>query len=270
MPYSSYQWAVDFLHSLGNPDPSAGTIAWVQGWERAETRGPGGALFNPLNTTKAMPGSTNFNTFGSQGQYHVQNFTSYSQGIVANTSVIENGRYPSLLSALRNNDVTALDTSSAVRSQVGTWGTNYNNILSNIGNNQSFNDSPGSGSTTPVAPGGSGTPTTSTNTTTLFLPNPDQSCPDFGVNPTDWGPALACRLQNLVTEIILFAFGAILIYFGIRLILNDESSIGDSIAGAITKGGSGIAPGESSGGGSQGSSKQGKAQQAIKIAEMAG
>ena len=95
MALNQYQWAVDFLKTIGNINPTDDTIAFVVAWEKAEGTS---ATFNPLATTQYMPGSTNFNSVG------VKNYASYADGLTANAFVLRNGLYPSLLHALMTND----------------------------------------------------------------------------------------------------------------------------------------------------------------------
>jgi hypothetical protein len=121
--YTRAQWAADLLKAIGDSTPSHDTIYWVVGWTDFETRSAsGGAAYNLLNTTQLMPGSWDFNRAG------VQNFTSYSQGIQANAICLENGYYPTLLAALRANDLTTLGSPPAsIQSELSTWGTGWMN-----------------------------------------------------------------------------------------------------------------------------------------------
>lgn len=103
-------WATDFLRALGNTNPDARTVNFVASWTLGEnTR----AKYNPLATTQPMAGGTNFNSVG------VKNYITHEEGIQASVKTLTNGRYPSILEGLRNNDperaVNALE--------LGTWGT---------------------------------------------------------------------------------------------------------------------------------------------------
>lgn len=155
--YTSEQFATDFLHQIGNSSPSPLLVDWVELWIKRETRGPGGAAFNPLNTTQKEPGSTFFNHLS--GGLGVQNFTSYQQGVDANAQVLENGRYTSLLAALRANDLAALGIDSgsiapSVAANLRTWGTgDFSNSLGNLFNaDQTFIVSPFSGGSGSIPP----------------------------------------------------------------------------------------------------------------------
>lgn len=119
MAFTRKQWALDFLHALGNPSPSEGTVNFVLGWTRAETGGGQGSRFNLLNTTQWAPGATNYNDVG------VKNYVSYQQGINANVQTLRNGLYPSLLNALLTNNHAALGASGTpsqgVLNNLSTW-----------------------------------------------------------------------------------------------------------------------------------------------------
>ena len=117
MSYTRSQWVDAFLNAIGDANPSQAIINWVGAWTDFETSAGGGAAYNLLNTTQREPGSTNFNSVG------VQNFNSFSQGVSANAHVLENGLYPDILSALRANNISTLDTSSAVNRELSIWGT---------------------------------------------------------------------------------------------------------------------------------------------------
>lgn len=76
----------------------------------------GDALFNPLNTTKKMPGSTDFNSV------HVQNYTSIDQGFEAVISTLreKHHRYGPIRRRLRTNWFAA----STIRAWgASEWGT---------------------------------------------------------------------------------------------------------------------------------------------------
>lgn len=126
MSYTREQWCKDFLTAIGNTSPSTDTLNWIIGWTKIESAPPG-AMYNLLNTTQHMPGSTNFNSVG------VQNFVSYAQGIDANRIVLENGLYPALLAALRTDDTQSLGinathtVSSNIAANLNVWcgGCNY-------------------------------------------------------------------------------------------------------------------------------------------------
>ena len=104
------KWANDFLTRVGMPVTSENVRA-VVAWEKAEGTK---AQFNPLATTRSMPGATNFNKVG------VKNFASYADGIEANAAALMNGRYPNVLAALqRGNSAVAVAQAIAA----SPWGT---------------------------------------------------------------------------------------------------------------------------------------------------
>jgi hypothetical protein len=103
-------WANDFLTRLGMPVTSENVRA-VVAWEKAEGTK---AQFNPLATTRSMPGATNFNSVG------VKNFASYADGIEANAAALTNGRYGNILAALRQGN-SAVGVAQAIANS--PWGT---------------------------------------------------------------------------------------------------------------------------------------------------
>lgn len=210
MSYTRRQWAIDFLHALGNPAPNEATIDFVAGWTAMETSAGGGASYNLLNTEQQAAGSWNFNSAG------VQNYPTYSEGVETNAHVLENGLYGPLLQALATNDTTALGLngqppSSGVQRSLTNWvkgpgyaqidGSYVNGVVSLAHSSsvpgQTFPGSPGSVSTaSPPAGGGSSSSsggggfspqvrtdqgyTTSTTTTSSPPPNPIANFPILG------------------------------------------------------------------------------------------
>jgi hypothetical protein len=104
------KWASDFLTRLGMPVTSENVRA-VVAWEKAEGTK---AQFNPLATTRSMPGATNFNKVG------VKNFASYADGIEANARALTNGRYGNILAALQRGN-SAVSVAQAIAAS--PWGT---------------------------------------------------------------------------------------------------------------------------------------------------
>jgi hypothetical protein len=116
--YTREAWSRAVLFALGNNDPSDVIVSWLSTWSIFETAAGSGAKFNLLNTTEKEQGSTDFNTAG------VQNFVSFSQGVSANAVTLENGYYPNIVRALKNNDIGALTTiSAAIDGELAKWGT---------------------------------------------------------------------------------------------------------------------------------------------------
>jgi peptidoglycan hydrolase CwlO-like protein len=94
--HTSYgRWAVLFLQSLDAPVCRSNEIV-VVAWQLAEFTQ---AAWNPLATTRPMPGSTAFNSAG------VQNFPTLEVGLLANQLTLMNGwasyRYGAIVSSLR-------------------------------------------------------------------------------------------------------------------------------------------------------------------------
>ena len=111
---TSSDFAVALLNALGDPitSPNMGAIV---SWEKAE----GGnwnspAKYNPLNTTKRMPGSYSINGVG------VQAYTSWPQGLAATVQTLQGGAYAGILSALKAG-TSEQAVERAVASSV--WGT---------------------------------------------------------------------------------------------------------------------------------------------------
>lgn len=143
-------FAVALLHRLGIK-PNSNNVRALVGWQKAE----GGhwhndAKYNPLNTTQSAPGAGNT---GSQGNIKV--YRSWHQGVEATAKTLENGRYGSILHALRGG--SANDVASAIGST--PWGTNAASVMRTIGGTGkvSTNDTlSGGGSTnSSVLPSGS-------------------------------------------------------------------------------------------------------------------
>lgn len=123
-------WAEELLKSLGNSNPSANTIKFVQAWAIHES-GAGAVVtcdHNPLNTTQRGAGvdSVNCNSVG------VQSFTNpstgYTDGLHATDAVLHNGLYPSLLHALSTNDENGLgfnghSMAANIQSDLSVWAT---------------------------------------------------------------------------------------------------------------------------------------------------
>jgi hypothetical protein len=89
------QWAQLFLDVAGAPVCRANLVIMIA-WQAAEGTE---AAWNPLATTRPMPGSTDFNSVG------VQDFVSLRQGLAGTWETIENGwdvyRYGAIVGSLR-------------------------------------------------------------------------------------------------------------------------------------------------------------------------
>lgn len=101
------QFAAAVLKGVGARRTKRNLWALVS-WMQAEG---GSARFNPLNTTKRMPGSTDYNWVP------VQNYTTFAQGVEATVSTLLDGAkmqgdpydYGNILRSLRGTDVTLDD-----------------------------------------------------------------------------------------------------------------------------------------------------------------
>lgn len=119
-------WAHALLAGGGWPRTACNVNA-VAGWAGAE----GGhwsnkAKFNPLNTTKRMPGSYPINRVA--GTPGVQAYRSWADGITATLDTLRNGNYGRVIAALQagNNAqavVNAVTTPDPVTGK--KWGTGY-------------------------------------------------------------------------------------------------------------------------------------------------
>ena len=100
------EWAAGFLSTLGAPGGRENLIAMVA-WETAEGTE---ATWNPLATTKDMPGATTYNSHG------VKNYVSKGQGIEASilTLKLPNRGYEPVLASLRAG-ANAMKTAEAIR-----------------------------------------------------------------------------------------------------------------------------------------------------------
>lgn len=122
MSYTRKQWADAFLAAIGNTNPSPQIEDFVINWTAQEGAYPGGqGTYNLLNTTQPESGS-----YGGGTQGNIQYFPSFAEGIQANATVLKNGLYPDLLTALQSNDINALCSGSgSVQQEMATWGTGY-------------------------------------------------------------------------------------------------------------------------------------------------
>jgi hypothetical protein len=95
-PLTYEAWARSFLERLQAPDCSENRLV-VVAWEAQEGTA---AAFNPLATTRDMPGATAMNSVG------VRNYASLEQGLDASRDTLELGaaayRYGAILEALRS------------------------------------------------------------------------------------------------------------------------------------------------------------------------
>ncbi len=105
-------WAQELCKQLGNANPSANTVKFVQAWEIHESgSGPTiGCSNNPLNTCQETLGSKPCNPphcvqmYEDFANQYVGTGGGEKEGLVATALALNNGLYPSLLHALKTND----------------------------------------------------------------------------------------------------------------------------------------------------------------------
>jgi len=174
MSYTRATWALALAERVGShtnvgavhvPAPTPYVLAFIVAWTAQETAPGQGAAYNLLNTTQPMPGSTFFNCLRRDTDgictFGVQNFKNFADGIEANASTLENGLYPHLYPAIRDNDAIALGSisgrpSDGVIADLARWGThNWQGIIGNI-DNRALDKQTFSGSSSTVGGGGGG------------------------------------------------------------------------------------------------------------------
>ena len=99
--------------------PATGSnVCAVLAWETAEGGQfvPGASQYNPLNTTKSMPGDSVFNSVG------VRNYPDWSTGLEATWLTLESASYDPIRAALQRGS-DAIGVLSAVTSS--PWGTKF-------------------------------------------------------------------------------------------------------------------------------------------------
>lgn len=99
---SETAWITAFLTSIGAPSTQA-NINSISSWIAHESVYPGngqntGGLYNPLNTTLAESGASNYNSVG------VKNYVSEAQGLEATVATILGGDYSDIVAALRSGN----------------------------------------------------------------------------------------------------------------------------------------------------------------------
>lgn len=136
---------------------NANTLAALRTWARYEDNGSlsdkaGSAIArsNPLNTETPATGS--YNAVGK-----VQGYNSTSSGIAATIATLTNGRYQSILNALRAGTPLSGWATPSIISEIATWGTH------------DFADALSGGKTVTALPttGGSSTPAPTSSTPVL-------------------------------------------------------------------------------------------------------
>ena len=74
--------------------PTKGNMSFMYAWRQSEG---GKATFNPLNTTKNMPGSTIYNN------HNVKNYQSMEDGVRATCETLKLGYYSDIVNGLKND-----------------------------------------------------------------------------------------------------------------------------------------------------------------------
>jgi hypothetical protein len=121
--YTAASWAAALL-GYGGWRKSACNLGAFEAWERAEGGqwGPNphdDGTFNPLNTTRAEPGSAGRIYTGTPGVW-VQAYSSWQSGFQATIATLDSGRYGGILAALQagNNAQAVADAVAG-----SPWGT---------------------------------------------------------------------------------------------------------------------------------------------------
>ena len=114
------------LSQIGAP-VTANNLGVLNTWAHFEG---GNAAFNPLNTTKTAPGTTNYNSAG------VKNYASMEDGIHATAVTLRLSYYPYIRQALKENkSLSYWYGNSGIIENLKTWGTvNLANELKKAGN----------------------------------------------------------------------------------------------------------------------------------------
>lgn len=143
-------WADAVLKDLG-VTPSSTDITTLSGWAAGEGGGtaaqsPNVALYNPLNTTLAEPGSSNFAPGSS-----VQSYTTPGQGAAAAASTLSEPAYATIVGELAGNasPQTVWDTVDA-----SSWGTKDLGSMT-VASAQAYGSTPltGTATLTGISPG---------------------------------------------------------------------------------------------------------------------
>lgn len=114
--YYNATWGKAVVRELGiNFTPQVDLF--LRAWAQSESGPPlsqGGAVWNPFNTTLALPGSTNFNSVG------VKNYVTWQDGAHATAKTLSSKKYVKLTKAL-GDGTSAMDMAVALAAT--PWGT---------------------------------------------------------------------------------------------------------------------------------------------------
>lgn len=110
---SAASWATALLQYMNLPVTTS-NVAAISAWANATGKFNDGS-FNPLGTERPEGGST-------AGAGGVQQFQSWAQGLEGTASMLMNGKYQGLISALQNGNATdAVKSSGTVQQELKTW-----------------------------------------------------------------------------------------------------------------------------------------------------
>lgn len=115
-------WQAAILKAIKAP-VTATNVKWLTAWQASEG---GTAANNPLNTTQPAGGATNYNSIG------VKNYPTAASGAAATAATLLNGRYPSIVAALRSGNPVDYtfsnannqgETGNPLVKELQTWGS---------------------------------------------------------------------------------------------------------------------------------------------------
>ena len=110
---SAASWATALLQYMNLPVTTS-NVAAISAWANATGKFNDGS-FNPLGTERPEGGS-------KAGAGGVQQFQSWAQGLEGTASMLMNGKYQGLISALQNGNATdAVKSSGTVQQELKTW-----------------------------------------------------------------------------------------------------------------------------------------------------
>lgn len=213
------------LLDMGAPVTTS-NIEALQAWSEREG---GGGAWNPLNTTRPAPGSTNL----AGNSAHVQNYPSLSVGAQATADSLNNGLYPSIVAAFKTGSAFNALVSGGkgpIGAQLRKWsGGAYNNV--NVGSglyiSPTLGGPKGEGSgATPAQGAGSSSGTATTGCQTLG--ESISAASTVAVVGGIPGEAQIAGFFGWITQgcvqkrILIQGIGAILILYGFKFLGHSE------------------------------------------------
>lgn len=119
----SQQGYIDILQGIGVP-VTATNLKFEQNWHAAEQSN---ASYNPFNTTRKMPGSTDLGGASANNGYPVQIYQSEQQGIAATIATLKQPQYKGLVDALKSGATISAGGGQIYRAAAelvtSPWGT---------------------------------------------------------------------------------------------------------------------------------------------------